>query len=299
VYPQIATVIGKVLRKPIVLCNENPMVASLKNSSRAAGLLPRLAIRPRVAFTPTSGILSGEKPLKRGNTYYIPLAVELSSLERVKDYRQDGTVKIIAVGKYQNLTKKRHDLLMRAVHGLVCKGYDLSLTFVGAGRAEDARLRYLKDLARELDLESRVAFRLNIPNEKMNEVYAAHDLFVLPSRWESYGYSVLEAMANGLPVITSDRAGASDCIDNGVNGYIFESDNLASLTNAIETIIKDQEKLGKMGEASREIARHRYNPDVYHDRLMHLLRQEFGLTDSADGEVLVGSTVASQKSVNN
>jgi glycosyltransferase involved in cell wall biosynthesis len=170
---------------------------------------------------------------------------------------------------------------MQAVHGLVRKGYDLSLTFVGAGRAEDARLTYLTKLARELDLESRVTFKLNIPNEKMNEVYAAHDLFVLPSRWEGYGYSVLEAMANGLPVIASNRAGASDCIDDGVNGHIFESDNLASLTGAIENIVKDHAKLEEMGAASREIAKRRYNPDVYHDRLMHLLKEEFGLTDAA------------------
>jgi glycosyltransferase involved in cell wall biosynthesis len=257
------------------------MSTGMKNTSRKSGFLRKLAIRPRVDFTPTSGMLSGEKPLKCGNTYYIPLVVEPSSLERLKGYRQDGTVRILAVGKYQNLSKKRHDLLMQAVHGLVRKGYDLSLTFVGAGRAEDARLTYLTKLARELDLESRVTFKLNIPNEKMNEVYAAHDLFVLPSRWEGYGYSVLEAMANGLPVIASNRAGASDCIDDGVNGHIFESDNLASLTGAIENIVKDHAKLEEMGAASREIAKRRYNPDVYHDRLMHLLKEEFGLTDAA------------------
>jgi glycosyltransferase involved in cell wall biosynthesis len=281
VYPQLATIVGRILRKPVVSYHQNPMSSGMENTSRARGVLPRLAIRPRVAFTPTSGMLSGKKPLKCGNTYYIPLVVEPSSLERVKGYRQDGTVRILAVGKYQNLSKKRHDLLMQAVHGLVRKGYDLSLTFVGAGRAEDARLTYLTKLARELDLESRVTFKLNIPNEKMNEVYAAHDLFVLPSRWEGYGYSVLEAMANGLPVIASNRAGASDCIDDGVNGHIFESDNLASLTGAIENIVKDHAKLEEMGAASREIAKRRYNPDVYHDRLMHLLKEEFGLTDAA------------------
>jgi glycosyltransferase involved in cell wall biosynthesis len=281
VYPQLATIIGKILRKPVVLCNESPMVAGMKNTLRKQSLLARLAIRPRVVFTFTSGMLSGEKPLKRGNTYYIPLVVEPSSVERVKTYRQDGTVRIIAVGKYQNLSKKRHDLLMQAVHGLVTKGYDVSLTFVGAGREGDARLEYLKKLARELDLESRVTFRLNIPNEKMNEIYTAHDLFVLPSRWESYGYSVLEAMANGLPVIASNRNGSSDCIDSGINGYIFESDNLASLTTTIENIIKDHDKLEQMGAASREIAKRRYNPDVYHDRLMHLLKAEFGLSDAS------------------
>jgi glycosyltransferase involved in cell wall biosynthesis len=283
-YSQLATIIGRILRKPVVLYNQNRMIevtANKNDSYSLARALSRFALRPTVAFTPVPGILTGEKPLKRGKTYYIPLVVESSGLDRVKSYREDGRIKILSVGKYQNLSKKRHDLLVQSVHGLVRRGYDLSLTLVGAGRAEDARLKYLKDLTRKLDLESRVTFRLNIPNEKMNEVYAAHDLFVLPSRWEGYGYSVLEAMANGLPVIASDRAGASDCIDNGVNGYIFESDNLKSLTTAIENIVKDHVKLEQMGAASGEIARRRYNPDVYHDRLMHLLKEEFGLSDAA------------------
>jgi glycosyltransferase involved in cell wall biosynthesis len=283
-YSQLATIIGRILRKPVVLYNQNRMIevtANKNNSYTLARALSRFALKPTVAFTPVPGILTGEKPLKRGKTYYIPLVIELSSLRRDGAYRRDGVMRIIAVGKYQNLSKKRHDLLIRAVQVLISKGYNLSLTFVGAGREQDVRLKYLKELTRELKVEDRVVFRLNIPNEKMNEAYAAHDLFVLPSRWEGYGYSVLEAMANGLPVIASNLAGASDCIDNGVNGYIFESDNLESLINAIESTIKDHDKLEQMGAASQEIARRRYNPDVYHDRLMHLLKEEFGLTDAA------------------
>jgi glycosyltransferase involved in cell wall biosynthesis len=286
-YSQVATVIGKILRKPVVLYHQNRMVESRQSSKEEtitiASALSRFALRPHVAFTPASGVLVGEKPLKLKNKYYIPLVVEPSPLERVKLYRRDGAIKIIAVGKYQDMAKKRHDLLMYAFHDLVCKGHNISLTFVGAGREEDVRLKYLRKLARELKVEEHVGFRLNIPNAKMNEVYAAHDLFVLPSRWEGYGYSVLEAMANGLPVIASDRAGASDCIDNGVNGYIFKSDNLESLTSAIESIIKDHDKLEQMGAASREIVKRRYSPNVYHDRLMHLLKEEFGLTGAGRG----------------
>jgi glycosyltransferase involved in cell wall biosynthesis len=280
VYSQAARIVGSLLRKPIVMYHQNRMIEEDEKLSMLRSVV-RLVLRPRVGFTPASGVFDGDIPVRCGHTYYVPLVCEPSQLKRVRSYEQGGRVKILSIGKYQDLAKKRHDLLIRAVHTLLEKGYDLSITFVGSGHEQDSRLKRLTALCNELYMGSRVIFRLNIPHEQMNEIYAAHDLFVLPSRWEGYGYSVLEAMANGLPVIASNRNGSSDCIDTGVNGYIFESDNLESLTNAIENIIKDHETLEKMGAASREIVKSRYSPTVYHDRLMHLLKAEFGLSDAS------------------
>ena len=63
----------------------------------------------------------------------------------------------------------------------------------------------------------------------MQACIAAADLLALPSRWDGWGLVVNEALAVGVPVIASNACGASDLIRQDVNGYVFTSEDAASL----------------------------------------------------------------------
>jgi glycosyltransferase involved in cell wall biosynthesis len=89
----------------------------------------------------------------------------------------------------------------------------------------------------------------------MPGLYSASDVFVLPSQGpgETWGLSVNEAMANEKAIIVSNKCGcAVDLVEDGINGYIFESANVSDLKIKMQAIFKSRETLNEMKEKSRE-----------------------------------------------
>lgn len=85
-----------------------------------------------------------------------------------------------------------------------------------------------------------ITFTGFIPNDQLGLVYQAHDVFILPSKYEPWGLVVEEAIYWGLPVIVSDKVGCSiDMVKNLGTGCIFRSDNIDSLHQCIEDIDKN------------------------------------------------------------
>lgn len=93
-------------------------------------------------------------------------------------------------------------------------------------------------------------------------------VFVLPSYREGMPRSVLEAMATGRPIITTDVAGCRDTVINGLNGFLVEKKSSKSLAKAMEKFLKDPTLIPKMGAESRKIAETKYNLDKINEAFM-------------------------------
>lgn len=118
------------------------------------------------------------------------------------------------------------------------------------GRGEAAAFA---ERARALGLEERVVFVGFQPD--VVPYYAAADAFVFPTRYEPFGMVVTEAMAAGLPVVTSRQAGASEVITPGVDGLVIEDAlDARALASAIDQLVADPEARRRMGEAARRKA---------------------------------------------
>lgn len=84
-------------------------------------------------------------------------------------------------------------------------------------------------------------------------LYAAADLFLLPTRYEPFGMVITEAMASGLPVVVSGCAGAADLIRDGANSFVVEAaDDADGFAAAIRTILADPARAAAIGAAARE-----------------------------------------------
>ena len=88
----------------------------------------------------------------------------------------------------------------------------------------------------------------------------ACDVGLLSSKRESFGLALLETMACELPVIGSNTGGIPEVIEEGKNGYIFESENARDLADKIILMTKDSERRKEMGKRSLEIAKERFTP---------------------------------------
>ena len=142
-----------------------------------------------------------------------------------------GHLQILYVG--QLIPRKRVDLLLRAFSRLDVPTAHLRL--IGQGREEPA----LRRLANQLGIADRVDFSPGLPNAETVAAMAAADVLVLPSRFDGWGAVVNEALMVGTPVICSNRCGASDEIENGRNGYVFEAGSADALLERLRQFCED------------------------------------------------------------
>jgi UDP-glucose:(heptosyl)LPS alpha-1,3-glucosyltransferase len=132
------------------------------------------------------------------------------------------------------------DVLLEAAS--LCRDLPLRVLVVGQ---EDASL-WAETIGRR-GLTGRVLF--SAPSAKVIDFLAAADLYVAPSREDSFHLPALEAMACGLPVIVSRNAGASEWVHDGLDGVILqEAENAAELGDAIRQLVTDPEARQQMGE---------------------------------------------------
>jgi glycosyltransferase involved in cell wall biosynthesis len=143
---------------------------------------------------------------------------------------------------------KRCDLLISAARLLRERGAAFQVWIAGDG-------------PERCSLERRAAagglgdtrFLGNVDSAKLPGLYAAADVFVLPSDHEPWGAVVCEAAACGLPLVLSDRVGAApDIVASGENGFCFPSGDAVALADALERLLVDPELRKTMGARSAE-----------------------------------------------
>ena len=144
---------------------------------------------------------------------------------------QRGHKEILYVG--QLIPRKRVDVLLQAFARLELPS--VRLRIIGQGVEE----QNLQQLARQLGIADRVRFSPGMPNAQTVAAMADADVLVLPSRFDGWGAVVNEALMVGTPVVCSNRCGASDLVDNGRNGYVFEAGHVADLRDRLHSICQD------------------------------------------------------------
>jgi len=124
----------------------------------------------------------------------------------------------------------------------------VKLLIIGSGDE-----KFYGQLAEQRQVRERILF----VTDRINtwEYYAASDIFVFPTIYEPFGLAIVEAMASGLPVITSRSAGAADLITDGFDGLLLnEPSDINDLTAKIELLLSNAELRKTMGERARKTA---------------------------------------------
>jgi len=115
--------------------------------------------------------------------------------------------------------------------------------------SDKRQLRYRR-LAAKLGIEARVHF---MGAQDPKPYYAAADVFVMASLYEPFANASMEALAMGLPVVTSSKSGAAEILDNGNTGYVCDARDVAGFAAAIHELADDG-KRSAMSIASRRLA---------------------------------------------
>lgn len=131
--------------------------------------------------------------------------------------------------------QKGHVFLIRAMKNLIHQGYELELRLAGDG----PRKQELINLAHELGISDRVVFLGFVTEDEVIRELQDSDLFVLPSFVEGLPVSAMEAMAVGVPVISTNIAGTSELIEDGKTGLLVRPSDSEAIADAIIRMIND------------------------------------------------------------
>ncbi|HSG28357.1 MAG TPA: glycosyltransferase family 4 protein [Candidatus Krumholzibacterium sp.] len=124
-------------------------------------------------------------------------------------------------------------------------GPETVLLVVGKDRPDEYEQRI-----RDSGLRTRVIFTGHLSG--VERIFAAADIFVLPSIYEPFGLVLTEAMASGLPVVTTDRVGAASLIEDGRTGFVIGSGDIrAGLARVLKLLIGDPDRARTVGREAR------------------------------------------------
>jgi glycosyltransferase involved in cell wall biosynthesis len=159
-----------------------------------------------------------------------------------------NTVKLLYVG--QLYEDKGLSTIGDALKALESKG-DFSLTIVGDGPPE--YIKKLKEMCSTL--KTQVTFTGKLPRTQLPQIYSLHDIFIFPSICrEAFGLTHLEAMACGLPVISSLSGGQREFLKDGVNSLTFNAGNHLQLAAQISTLVQNNNlRLDLIANGRKEI----------------------------------------------
>jgi phosphatidylinositol alpha-1,6-mannosyltransferase len=216
----------------------------------------------------TMKLLKGLMPIDKKMTILYPGAYKPQN----SDERQISTNKpytILFVGRL--VRRNGLEYLIRSTALLRTRFPDIRLVIVGNG----PELSKMKELVRGPNISDIVEFTGELRGEELSRRYASSKLFVMPSVTleddvEGFGTVFLEAGLRGVPSVATFSGGIPEAVLNNVTGILVPEGDVVELTKAIETLLVDENRRRKMGEAARVKAIREFSLGTSAEKLLAL-----------------------------
>lgn len=202
-----------------------------------------------------SGLVACSEGLKKRSLRFlssvnidvIPNGVDLNRFQPRVDGEINDEIKLLTVGRLSGT--KRFDMLIEAVKILHDdKGKFVRLTMAGGG----GLFEELKKFVEQKNLNDIVNLPGRIETDKMPDIYRQHDMFVTATMQEGMSNAMLEAMASGLPIITTRCEGVEELISD--NGIVVGESSAEAIAEAVEKLAKDKQSYRAMCLSARRNA---------------------------------------------
>lgn len=183
-----------------------------------------------------------------------------TDIDHIKTLRQfglpeDTSLKFVTLIANLRHTVKNHPMLLRAAKTVVAADPNAHFILAGEGDLADE----LKTMADQLGIAANVHFTgrcVDVP-----ALLSISAIGVLTSFAEGFSNSLIEYMAAGLPVVATNVGGAAEVIEDGVNGYLVNSDDDKAFAERLTALLGDDLSRQKMGDSGRELIRTNFSSD--------------------------------------
>jgi starch synthase len=201
-----------------------------------------------------------EASIARTPVHVIPYGSPPTKDKSLAGVGRHKTLRVLFVGSLGQ--RKGLSYLLEAV-GIL--GSAVELTLIGRPPVERC-----EPLAKALQKHRHIA---SLPHSSVLDQMRQHDVLVFPSLFEGFGLVLLEAMAQGLPVITTAHTAGPDLITDGVEGYIVPIRSAPALAEKLELLYSDRARLQQMGTCALRRARE-VSWNNYADKMVAALRTD-------------------------
>ena len=206
----------------------------------------------------------------------IPNGIDLSEYVNLppkgsfkKKFGLDQNEKIVLyLGRIHKI--KGIDILVRAFADILHKLDDVRLVIVGP---DDGYLGDIEALTKALQIEDKVLFLGPLYGVAKLEAYVDADVYVLPSRYETFPMTVLEAYACAKPIIATKVGGLSDLVIHGKTGFLVEPYDVSELVEAITHLLIDEKLIKEIGCYARQFVMTEFSIEKVADKLERLYEE--------------------------
>ncbi|MBX4196772.1 glycosyltransferase family 4 protein [Candidatus Pacearchaeota archaeon] len=181
---------------------------------------------------------------------FLPNGIDETMFTEAKKYTFKNSFVISYLGRIQEY--KGLDQVIRALPELA--KVQKNILFVMMGKDVGDRKR-LEKIALELHVEKHIRFMGEVSEQLKRGLLDASEIFIFPSQWEAFGIVVLEAMARGNSIVSTNTEGGKYLIKEGENGYLFSYGNEKEFLSSMTRIIRDPRLRKKMQDNNRKKAR--------------------------------------------
>ena len=192
-------------------------------------------------------------PLPDERLFYSPHGMADWSQGTKASARLTGGARMLFVGRLES--RKGIDVVLQAAPEILAKYPDAVLDIVGDDTIprSDGTTYKGEFLKRDLPqgIADRIRFHGRVEEDELRSFYRDCDLFVAPSRYESFGLVFLEAMVFGKPVIAGDAGGGPEVVTHGETGLLVAPGDAKALSDALDTLLADPKLRREMGIAAR------------------------------------------------
>ncbi len=185
--------------------------------------------------------------------------------------RKDEKIRVLYLGNFIG-TKGVLETLY-ATEYLKDISQNVEFVFAGAWRDDETRKAFLEFKEGHPELPIQMAGAVN--GDAKFELLASSDIFVFPTYYPNEGHPwvIVEAMAAGLPVITTDHAAISESVKENVNGFLVEKKSAKAVAEKIRVLLEQPELRKEMGKKSRAMYEQGFTQDIMIERLAQVFRE--------------------------
>ena len=209
------------------------------------------------------------------NVETIPFGVNSVPLLLSAKKANSANVELLFVGRFEH--RKGIDLLLNVLPRLLARFPQLTATLIGdMAVGPSGASSYYEDFIsknRNQQWQERIQFLGHVSEPTLEEAYANCDVFVAPSRYESFGLIYLEAMRFGKPCIGCQAGGVPELVIDGETGLLVPAGDEEALEEAIAQLVSSPSDRDRFGKAAKALFREKFTTEAFAERFVSACRR--------------------------